>query len=159
MKRGGGFKVEPNPGSTLKRGGFRLPVFVPVQMAAPTPVQGGVWTPTSDVVIALPKQNAIESEPFRRLVAAMPCIYCNLADHSQAAHPPPTGKGIKEDDRECFPLCCCRPLVPGCHFRFDQYQIFPSEVIREVAADWGKRVRSEILQAGAWPAGLPLFDS
>ena len=53
-----------------------------------------------------PKAEALRSEQYRRLVAALPCKVCGIAGHSQAAHPN-TGKGAgtKTDDRQCFPLC------------------------------------------------------
>lgn len=106
---------------------------------------------------AQPKENAIQSEPYRRLVASYPCIHCQIQGYSQAAHPPPTGKGRKEDDRECFPLCCTRPGITGCHVEFDQYRLISTDQMREVAAAWGVRTRNQIIVDGLWPAGLERF--
>jgi hypothetical protein len=104
-----------------------------------------------------PKQNAVESEPYRRLVALFPCMSCGIENYSQAAHPPPTGKGIKEDDRECFPLCCTRLLITGCHVEFDNYRLVPTDQMREVAAEWGAKTRARIKNLKLWPKGVPEF--
>ncbi|WP_114968309.1 hypothetical protein [Rhodoferax ferrireducens] len=116
-----------------------------------------------DAVVILPKEDIVRSEPYRRLVAARPCINCHIEGYSQAAHPPPTGKGIKEDDRECFPLCCIHPgadgeLVPGCHADFDNYRLVPASDVRALAASWGAQIRKEIRDEGKWPKGLPHFE-
>ena len=108
----------------------------------------------TDDVLALPKENAVYSEPYRRLVAARPCINCHIESYSQAAHPPPTAKGRKEDDRLTFPLCCTRPDVPGCHADFDQYRLVPAADMRSVAGHWATETRQAIRQSGKWPAGL-----
>ena len=117
----------------------------------------------TDDVHALPKENAIYSEPYRRLVAAMPCINCHIESYSQAAHPPPTAKGRKEDDRSTFPLCCIHPgasgqLVPGCHADFDQYRLVPAVDMRSVAGHWATETRQAIRQSGKWPKGLPHLE-
>ena len=77
------------------------------------PVVSGVYAPVG-VSAARPKQNAIEHEGYRRLVAAMPCKACGIEGYSQAAHVPPDGRGIKQDDREIFALCCTRSGINGC---------------------------------------------
>jgi len=68
-----------------------------------------------------PKTKHVRSEPYRRLIAQMPCFGCGIEGHSQAAHPN-TGKGagIKTSDLDCFPLCADRPGVRGCHSLHDQ---------------------------------------
>lgn len=143
----------------LRRTGFKQPARAERKaLAWPGRIQGGVFAPSTDLVVANPKQNAIEHEGYRRLVAALPCIRCGIWHQSQAAHPPPTGKGIKEDDRECFPLCCTRVLITGCHVEFDQYRIAPSGLVRVLAARWGKATRQTIMAAGQWPKGLPLYE-
>lgn len=105
-----------------------------------------------------PKENAIRSEHYRRLVAQLPCVSCGIHGYSQAAHPPPTGKGIKEDDRFCFPLCCTRMGVTGCHVEFDQYRLIPKDDMGQTAAAWGARTRGFILAAGLWPKRLPIYE-
>jgi hypothetical protein len=103
---------------------------------------------------AVAKENAVYSESYRRLVAVRPCIHCQIEGYSQAAHPPPTAKGRKEDDRECFPLCCTRIGVRGCHVDFDQYRLIPAPAMREQARTWGRQTRASIRNAGEWPANL-----
>lgn len=106
----------------------------------------------------MPKEYAVRSEPYRRLVAARPCKHCGRIGRSQAAHPPPEGKALKHDDRLCFPLCCDELLRKGCHPRFDQYELFPHDVALRWAAKWGAETRAEIIADGLWPPGLPLVQ-
>lgn len=123
---------------------------------APTvrPIARSVYAPVT-VSAARPKQNAIEHEGYRRLVAAMPCKACGIEGYSQAAHVPPDGKGIKQDDRLTFALCCVRPGIPGCHQDFDQYRMFSSAEARIVGRMWAAETRQSIEAAGTWPANLP----
>lgn len=112
---------------------------------------------------ALPKEDAIYSEQYRRLVAARACIVCGIEGYSQAAHPPPTAKGRKEDDRMTFPLCTIHPdatgqLVQGCHFEFDQMQMVPRADMRSVAGYWASETRQQIRDADLWPRGLPHIE-
>lgn len=123
------------------------------------PERVGVLARIADTVIARPKERRVEHECYRRLVAALPCINCGIAGYSQAAHPPPRGKGMKEDDLECFPLCCTRPGITGCHFEFDQYRLIPAASMRAQAAAWGRQTRAAIERDGNWPTGLRRFDA
>lgn len=120
------------------------------------PIRVGTYSgSTSGIAIA--KENAIESEPYRRLVASFPCARCFVVGYSQAAHPPPTGKGIKEDDRACFPLCCTRPGELGCHVLFDQYKLMPHDAAVEQAKEWGRETRAKIINRGLWPKSVPMW--
>lgn len=105
-----------------------------------------------------PKEDAIRSEPYRRLVAAMPCCACRTEGYSQAAHVPPDGKGIKQDDRLTFPLCCARIGVRGCHADFDQYYTLPSTKTREMGRKWAAQTRAKVIADGNWPDGLPRWN-
>ena len=142
----------------MKRSGFKRPARIPQQLAPLRPVRAVAPTVISSEVVGHPKERAVYSEPYRRLVAALSCSACGVEGYSQAAHPPPTGKSRKEDDRTCFPLCCTRPLVVGCHTQFDQYQLVPADKMRAQAAKWGVDTRAEIYHAGNWPVGLPAFE-
>jgi hypothetical protein len=108
---------------------------------------------------AQPKTEALRSEPYRRLVAMLPCKVCGVPGFSQAAHPN-TGKGagIKTDDRECFALCCDRPGIQGCHPKFDQGALFTKEVRRALEPAWGADTRRQILSRGLWPKNLPTYQ-
>lgn len=106
----------------------------------------------------VPKENAVEHEGYRRLVAGFPCARCFVWGYSQAAHPPPTGKGIKEDDRECFPLCCTREGQIGCHYLFDNYKLMPHDAAVEQAKQWGRETRAKVINRGLWPKGLAMWS-
>jgi hypothetical protein len=108
---------------------------------------------------ARPKQNASRSEPYRRLVAARPCIHCGLEGSSQAAHGD-EGKGahIKSDDRTCYPACADGPVRQGCHSLIGMSHIYSREVRREMEADFARRTRAAIIADGNWPKNLPRID-
>lgn len=101
-----------------------------------------------------PKHAAIRSEAYRRLVAAYPCKACGIHGYSQAAHVPPDGKSIKQDDRLTFPLCCARVGITGCHADFDQYRLFPRSVAVTVGQTWAADTRRQIEASGKWPTKL-----
>jgi hypothetical protein len=108
---------------------------------------------------ARPKQDLYRSEPYRRLVAKMPCKACGIQDYSQAAHAHMLGGGIKADDRETFALCCAREGIAGCHADFDQYRLFPKDRARVVGAAWAADTRRYIEARGKWPKNLPRMES
>lgn len=91
------------------------------------------------LVVPIEKEKPVRSKPYRMRVAALPCINCGIHGHSQAAHGPTLGKGIKASDRELFPLCC----VSGndCHWKFDQYKLFNREDRALAGATWAARTR------------------
>lgn len=111
--------------------------------------------------IAVPKENAIESEPYRRLVVQLPCFWCGISGYSQHAHLNyGKGLGFKTDDRTGFPLCCSRPGIEGCHMAYDQYRLLESggrEAHREYGIEAGRFTREQILKAGLWPKKVPLW--
>lgn len=139
--------------------GFKRPERARLAPSRLAPVTRGVRVMCSDVAQAIPKENAVYSEPYRRLVAMLPCAFCGIAELSQAAHPPPTGKGMKEDDRECFPMCCTRPDTPGCHYLFDQHKLMPKSQMRAWAAAAAADTRDTIEGNGLWPKRLPLYEA
>ena len=103
---------------------------------------------------AQPKTEAVRSEAYRRLVAAMPCKACGIEGYSQAAHLPPDGKGVKQDDRLIFPLCCTRPSITGCHADYDQYRMFSHEQAMIFGMAWAKQTMQAVMAAGNWPKRL-----
>jgi hypothetical protein len=107
--------------------------------------------------IPIEKENAVECEEYRRIVASFCCARCFVFGYSQAAHPPPTGKSRKEDDRAIFPLCCDRPGQVGCHFLFDQYKLMPHDEAVEQAKEWGRETRAKVINQGRWPSRLPMW--
>lgn len=109
---------------------------------------------------AIPKENAVRSEEYRRLVSKLPCKQCGIAGYSQAAHPN-TGKGagLKTDDRLCFPLCVDRPGVQGCHSLFDQHALYSRAARRAIEPAWGADTRRQITAMGRWPANLKRLEN
>ncbi|AVQ84831.1 hypothetical protein C4F17_26845 [Variovorax sp. PMC12] len=133
----------------------RLATRAAAAMTAAKPRHAVMARPPA-VIRAIPKTLPQRSEPYLRLVAALPCAHCGLHGHSQAAHANKgKAKGGKTDDRTCFPLCADRPGVLGCHTRFDQYKLFPRELAARRADEWGHDTRQHIESQGLWPVNLP----
>lgn len=103
-----------------------------------------------------PKDEPVRHEGYRRLVALLPCKACGIAGYSQAAHPN-TGKGTgtKTDDRLCFPLCCVRPGVEGCHVLFDTGRLLDKAARRAIEPAWACDTQRQITALGLWPKDLP----
>lgn len=121
-------------------------------------VQNFAASPRADMgipITAKPKAGIIRSEAYRRLVAAMPCKSCHVEGYSQAAHLPPEGKAVKQDDRLIFPLCCARVGVAGCHADYDQYRMYSHENAMIFGMAWAIETMREITAAGCWPVELP----
>jgi len=109
----------------------------------------------------VPKSEILECEAYRRAVAALPCIWCNVVGYSQHAHLNlGKGMGLKTDDRTGFPLCCTRPDIEGCHVAYDQYRLVDGgrEAHREYGLEWGRITRHTIVESGQWPKSLPLWS-
>lgn len=123
-----------------------------VQPSAMLALDAGATVP------ACPKEDVVSCEPYRRLVASLPCAWCGISGRSQHAHENMgKGWGLKVDDRRALPLCCDHPGQPGCHPAFDQYRLLPGG--REAHRSWGARMaaatRALILKSGLWPKQLP----
>ena len=131
-----------------------------MESAAPSPEN--VTMAANDQMFAAPitKENPLRSEPYRRLVASLPCIHCGIEGYSQHAHEN-SGKGarIKVDDRRAMPLCCTRPGIEGCHVAFDQYRLLPGgrDAHHDQGRAWAEQTRKQIEAAGHWPKKLPLW--
>ena len=128
--------------------------------ACATPSPDNVTMAANDQMFAAPieKEKPLRSEPYRRLVASLPCIYCGIAGYSQHAHENDgKGKGMKVDDRRAMPLCCTRPGIEGCHVAFDQYRLLPGgrEAHREAGRQWAVDTQINVFELGLWPANLP----
>ena len=105
-----------------------------------------------------PKNPAIRSIEYRRLVASLPCRGCGIEGYGQAAHVPPEGKAMKQDDRETFPMCCTRVGITGCHQDFDQYRMFTHEEAVRIGKGWAAQTRRQIEASGDWPKNLPKWS-
>ncbi|MEF9946810.1 MAG: hypothetical protein RR800_00460 [Comamonas sp.] len=117
----------------------------------------GVAPVFSDLVASIPKENAVEHEGYRRLVASFPCMYCGIEGYSQHAHENENkGKGLKLDDRRAMALCCTRPGVEGCHVAFDRYRLLPGgrDAHVEQGRIWAAEMRARIEALGLWPKDM-----
>lgn len=93
-------------------------IWAPVART-PAPLHRGTYGPATLTPVAK-APSPVRSETYRRLVAALPCYQCGIQGFSQAAHPNTNkAKGMKASDLDCFPLCCTRPGIQGCHFLYD----------------------------------------
>lgn len=146
MKRSGFARKSPAPAVKAERA--PRPLYRLARPCAPARIL--------DAATPIPKEKRTEHDGYRRLVAALPCAHCGIHGYSQAAHPNSgKAKGMKADDRLCFPLCCTRPGVPGCHFQFDQHQLIAGRPARQAAEQaWAQATATEIIAAGNWPADL-----
>ena len=134
-----------------------VPTVAPGAFRAPEPVSEA---PAAQVAKAAPVRN----EAYRRAVASLPCINCGVPGHSQCAHSNSgKGAGIKASDLDSFPLCTVHPgadgrLLQGCHKNFDQGDLFPKAVRRELEPVWAADTQRKIQAMGLWPKGLPVPD-
>ena len=129
----------------------------PVAPASPL-ARPANYAPAAGHAAAVPKEAPARSESYRRAVAALPCIHCGIAGHSQHAHANAgKGLGLKTDDRAGFPLCAPRPGIEGCHARFDQYRLLAGGRDGHAAAGerWAAQTRAAVERAGKWPERLP----
>lgn len=143
----------------LTRTGFKRTPYKPAPTPPITPPTR--WGNTGQVAALLrpiPKQEAVRSEPYRRLVAQRPCKACGIVGYSQAAHIPPDAKGMKQDDRLTFALCCTRPGIIGCHVAYDQFRMFPKREAVTVGLAWAADTRRAIETEGLWPKNLPKWS-
>ena len=100
--------------------------------------------------VARPKAEQVRDEAYRRFVAGLPCFACGVQGYSQAAHPDQgRGLGQKASDRDTFPLCCTRPMVPGCHAEHDQLIGMTLAERRAREADYIARM-APIAAAAGW---------
>ena len=107
------------------------------------------------------KDSPLRSEPYRRLVAALPCAHCGIEGYSQHAHENDgKGKGMKVDDRRAMPLCCTRPGIEGCHAAFDSYRLLPGgrDAHHAQGRAWAQQTRTRIYESGQWPKKVPLWQ-
>lgn len=114
----------------------------------------------STTIVPVQKAEIVRSEPYRRLVASLPCAHCGIVGYSQHAHVNEgKGMGLKADDRAGMPLCCARPGEEGCHSAFDQYRLLPGgrDGHRAAGARWAAETRATIINLGLWPENLPVW--
>lgn len=141
----------------MKRTGFARPAYEPPPRAPVRPAtRRAVMANYSKAVEPVAKQEYVRSLAYRMLVAQLPCKRCKIETHSQAAHVPASGKGIKESDLDLFPLCCDRPGLTGCHPLFDGYKLWNKTDTRAQGRLWAIETQREIYASGKWPKAVPV---
>lgn len=145
----------------MKRTGFKPKAWTPRAAKqvdyTPTPRAPAVarHDGKARMVVQVPKDEPVQHEGYRRLVAAMPCARCKVWGYSQHAHSN-TGKGmgIKTDCRLGFPLCSTRPGVVGCHALLDQGAMYSKHARREMEDYWAWDTRMTLRRLRLWPKDL-----
>lgn len=91
------------------------------------------------------KVPVVRAEPYRRLVASLPCVNCGIEGASQAAHPNSgKAKGLKACDLDIFPLC--HEGANGCHRAFDNYKLCTREEMPELERRWKAWTRAALME-------------
>lgn len=110
----------------------------------------------STSVLPRPKSAPVRNETYRRAVASLPCAICGMPGYSQAAHGSAgKGMGLKACDLTCFPACCDRPGVRGCHGQLDQGALFSKAARHALEPVWAADTQRKIHAMGLWPKGVP----
>lgn len=140
----------------MKRGGFAPKPKPERKSLPPYTLTRSPSYAACTVAVPVPKLRPIRCEPYRRLVAARPCINCGIEGFSQHAHGN-YGKGmsIKTCDLYAFPLCCARPGIAGCHAEHDQGGQ-DREQRRQREHEWARATLQTIIAEGKLPRGLPI---
>jgi hypothetical protein len=103
----------------LRRTPFKRARFQPPARAPLQPVRGArkaTMAPKQREIVPVLKENALESEAYRRLICTLPCMRCGIFGFTQACHADESkGMGLKTDDRTCWPGCGPHDGKPGCH--------------------------------------------
>lgn len=143
------------------RSGFKRPV-IERKRTVHTPVPEHLrrqvtFASAEGMTEAVEKDNPLKSEPYRRLVASLPCANCGRVGHSQHAHTNAgKAKSMKNDDRDAMPLCADDYGILGCHSRFDRYALFLDRAEHvQMGKEWAEKTRKQIEGMGLWPANLP----
>lgn len=114
----------------MKRTSMRKPLPPRTKSVPQRGTGRGVIAAVDAEVRAVPKGEPVRSEPYRRLVASLPCYRCRIGGYTQAAHGDmDKGMGIKACDLTCWPGCGphwipgnialvgrAAIINPGCHW-------------------------------------------
>lgn len=135
----------------LRRSGFKREPRQPKVYELHTPRPRATAVARTDaparLCVPVPKPKTERSEPYLRLVAALPCCWCGAVGRSQAAHPNMgKGQGIKAPDNLAFPLCADQPGAIGCHTRLDQTGQLDKQRRRDFEELWGNQTRMKLRQ-------------
>jgi len=130
----------------MRRTGFKRKTIERVRTVHTPGTGRGVHAMAGDEVVAVPKDAPIRSEPYRRLVASLPCDRCKVAGYTQVCHADEgKGAGIKSSDLTCYPGCGPRYKAPGCHYMIGSTGMLTKEGRRQYEAEAGARTRLKLL--------------
>ena len=94
-------------------------------------------------LVMFSKTPLLRDKAYRKAVAGLPCFQCRIEGYSQAAHADEgKGLGMKSSDETCYPLCCDRPGIVGCHTKIGAMGVFSKEARRkfeQAGAEWTKQ--------------------
>lgn len=100
--------------------------------------------------VPVPKPESLQHQGYINLVRGMACIRCKKPPRSQFCHSDEgKGTGTKSDCRLGWPGCA------DCHFAIGTARIYTKAVRRELEAEYARRTRAAIREAGLWPKRLP----
>lgn len=100
-------------------------------------------------VVAVPKDEPLRSESYRRYVALQECFGCGVHGWSQCAHEN-AGKGMaqKTCDSRTFPLCGARYGLLGCHQQYDIGIEMMRDEKRAMAAEYVEKMQARAKDDG-----------
>lgn len=106
-------------GKPLQRKPFKRPELPPrvntVHVPRSEPARATLRAPTRFTEPIL-KAVRVESEPYRKLVASLPCWRCGIHGYTQACHGDyDKGMQLKTCDLTCWPGCGPHDGIEGCH--------------------------------------------
>jgi hypothetical protein len=138
----------------LRRTGFKRKEYQPARSAPLRPLARPVIRiRTSDLVVACPKENALQHAGYMGLVRGLPCIRCGRAPRSQFCHADEgKGIGIKTDCRRGWPGCAT------CHHMVGSTGTLGKNGRRQFELEAGAITRAAIVLMGAWPSNLPMYE-
>ena len=132
---------------------FNRKEYVRPPVSLPKPIRQTAKTVISEAVTASPKENAIVSEAYRKVVRGLACMRCNWPPRSQFCHSD-EGKGmsLKTDDRRGWAGCAI------CHYLVGTSGTFPKAERRALDAEYSAKTRAEVLRLNLWPKNLPKWE-
>ena len=129
-------------------------------MAVPAPpaANASTFTPA-------PKDRPVQHQAYMRLVRGLQCARCGWfqAGGIQFAHADANfgagskGMGLKSDCRRGYPACGPHDGLPGCHFDIGTGAAMLKADRHAFERRAGAESRTAILDAGLWPASLPMW--
>ena len=144
----------------MKRSGFAVKRYIPAASApARKSTRRGIMARVDGSVRAHPKQHVFVSQVYRSLVRLLPCAHCGQPPPSEFCHSDEgKGMGIKTDDRRGWPGCAPHASEMGCHHLIGMTGTYPKAQRRQLENAYAAWARSQIMEAGEWPATLPLWQ-